>query len=608
MDGADNRIQVLPSELIDQIAAGEVVERPASVLKELVENSLDAGAHRIACQITDGGRRLIRVTDDGEGMSRADVGRSVMSHATSKIRTVSDLEEIHTLGFRGEALASIAAVSRLRIVSRRRQDEAGTELRSEPGARPAVVEIGAPIGTDVAVSDLFYNTPARRKFLRTAATELAHIQSWILRLGLVRPEVHFHLEHNGRTLLDAPGTEDLAQRAAVLLGREVFEHLHGLSHRDGDLAVTGLISAPSLSYPTPTQMYLFVNGRFVRDRTLQHAVSEGYRTILPERRYPLVIVRLTLPPQSVDVNVHPQKVEVRFIDGQRIHTFLSGAVVDILARSPWLKGARVYQLRSAGAHAVEEPGGAGTQPYASRVREALTRFENSTAGATGTSQRRPGQVLARGSTPPMPQPQPTQAALVAADRLRDYELVGRLWDTYLLLAHEDRFVLIDQHAAHERVTFERLRAAADKDQLRSQRLLIPLQLELDGRLMAVAEAQTGSLSQLGFEAKPVDSQTLAVHAVPALLADAPVGPLLRDVLSELSEFEQGASWESARLEILSRMACHASVRSGKSMGEPEIRALLASLEEVDFAGCCPHGRPVLIEMTRAEIDRWFGRG
>jgi DNA mismatch repair protein MutL len=612
MDILDNRIQVLPSEIIDQISAGEVVERPASVVKELIENSLDAGANRITCRVEDGGRRLIRITDDGEGMSRADVGLSVLRHATSKIRTVSDLETIHTLGFRGEALASIAAVSKVRIVSRRRQDQAGAELRCEPGVSPALAEIGAPIGTEITVSDLFFNTPARRKFMRTAATELAHIQSWIMRLGLVRPEVHFRLEHNTRTLLDAQGTQDLAQRAAVLLGREVFEHLHSLATGDGDLQVSGLISAPSLSYANAAQIHLFVNGRFVRDRSLQHAVSEGYRTILPDGRYPLVVLRMAIAPNLVDVNVHPQKVEVRFVDGQRVHAFLSGAIAEILARSPWLKGTRVYQLRSAGSQAVEKREGAGTQSYTNRVRDALARFEHSTAWTSGASRSQsgfiePGRLSPKGAASFAQRPQPAQTSFVASERLRDYELIGRLWDTYILLVHGDHFILVDQHAAHERITFERLRAAVDQDQIRSQRLLIPLQLELDGRFMAVAEAETTRLSDLGFETTPFGPQTIAVNAVPALLVDAPIEPLLRDVLSELWEFEKGASWESARLEILSRMACHTSVRAGQFMEEAHIRALLTSLEEVDFAGCCPHGRPVLVELNRSDIDRWFGR-
>ena len=339
------RILVLPSQLVNQIAAGEVVERPASVVKELVENSLDAGARSVACRVLEGGRKLVEVVDDGEGMAAEDLRLAVMRHATSKIKSSEDLARIGTLGFRGEALPSIAAVSRICITTRRREDDAGTRLVMEGGGEPELSDAGVPVGTSVEVKDLFFNTPARRKFMRTSATEMGHIQAWFTRLGLLRPDVHFRLEHGGRKLVDAPPASDLAQRAAVLLGREVFEHLFAVDHRQDGLQIEGLISDPEHSRSNARAVFLFVNGRFVRDRLLQHAVMEGYRTVLPTGRFPVVALKLLLEPESVDVNVHPQKTEVRFADTQAIHHACAVAVAEVLAKAPWVRGgkpARTY--------------------------------------------------------------------------------------------------------------------------------------------------------------------------------------------------------------------------------------------------------------------------
>jgi DNA mismatch repair protein MutL len=572
------RIFVLPPELVNQIAAGEVVERPASVVKELIENSLDAGAHSVFCRVEEGGRRLVRTVDDGEGMSPEDLQLAVMRHATSKIKSSEDLSRIGTLGFRGEALPSIAAVSRLLLTTRRREEQAGTRLQLAGGGKPEVSTVGAPVGTDVEVRDLFFNTPARRKFLRTSATEMGHIQAWFTRLGLLRPEVHFRLEHGGRMLCDAPPAPDLAQRAAVLLGREVFEHLFEVAYRQDGLGIQGLVSSPEHSRSNARWIFLFVNGRFVRDRLLLHAVMEGYRTVLPPGRFPVVILQLQMDPEKVDVNVHPQKTEVRFEDTQEIHRAFTVAVAEVLAKAPWVRGkpSRTYVVHKA-------------PERAAGVREALARYNASASRGTRSFSWTP-QEPSREELP-----------------MHEWRLVGTLWDTYLLVAHGDRLVVVDQHAAAERIAFERMRRSLDAGRVQVQRLLVPEQIELDAGAVLVFQSQRERIVQVGFEMEPFGPAVVNVTAVPALLTEAPLKTLVRDVLDELSDVGPGAPWEKARLEVIGRMACHASVRAGQSLSGEKVRALLMQLEEIDFAGTCPHGRPVLAEFDKSEVARWFLR-
>jgi DNA mismatch repair protein MutL len=608
-----DRIQVLPSALIDQIAAGEVVERPASVVKELVENALDAGAGRIEVRVRDGGRDLVRVSDDGAGMDRADLALSVVRHATSKIRAPADLQHIATLGFRGEALPSIAAVSRMTIVSRRADYTAGHRLEAAGGEPPRINETGAARGTDVRVADLFFNTPARRKFLRTAATEMGHISAWLTHLGLARPRVHLRLEHNGRKVIDAPGNAELAQRVAALLGREAYEHLHPIADEQPGIRVSGLVSDPGHSRRNTRGIHLFVNGRFVRDRLLQYAIMDAYRTVLPERRYPLVVLRLDLDPELVDVNVHPQKTEVRFADGRRVQRALAAAIGQTLAASPWAEAlspalaeqpGRRYRL-DGGPRPAASPQAAAA---AERVRAALGRFDRGGPGPGAPRPASPGAARA----PAAPGPRPP-AALRPRDEapgrpLHEWQLVGQLWNTYLLLCDRERLVVVDQHAAHERVTFERLRAAAERDGVRQQRLLVPLQLDLGPAGAEAAAAEGERLAAVGIDIEPFGPGVVSVKAVPALLADAPVAELVRDALDELAESEAASGWEQRRLAVLSRMACHGSLRAGQALSEAEVRSLLEQVEAIDYGALCPHGRPVLVRFGRGEVEHWFHRG
>ena len=600
------RIQVLPTTLIDQIAAGEVVERPASVVKELVENSLDAGATRIICQVEEGGKGLVRVMDDGEGMAREDLALCIVRHATSKIRQFEDLQRIASLGFRGEAMPSIAAVSRFSITTRRASDEIGSRLMMEGGSTPVIEDVGVAVGTTVEVRDLFYNVPARQKFLRTPATEMGHISAWVTRLGLIRPDVHLRLEHNGRKMIDAPATKDLGQRTAALLGREVFEHLMPVEYVEEGLRIVGLLSEAAGARSNTRGIHIFVNGRYVRDRLLQYALMDGCRTMLPHGRFPVAVLHMAISPEELDVNVHPQKTEVRFADARRVQRALRLAVAGVMANSPFdgmeqdVQPARSYTLHPSG-------------PRKSSVREALGNYM---AKTSGTYSPRSGSLFvpparawpeAQGGTEQMG-PGPIDAEQTGSERpLRDLAIVAQLWRTYILLADQDRFVLMDQHAAHERITFERLRQNMEQGEVRSQRLLVPVQMEADAAMEAVVLEQRERLLSMGFEIEPFGERTLSVKALPALLIRSPAVELVRDVLDDLAESDREASWEERRIDVLSRMACHGSVRAGKDMGEAEIRALLEQVELIDFGTRCPHGRPVLRAFSRGEVENWFER-
>ncbi|MBW1811278.1 MAG: DNA mismatch repair endonuclease MutL [Deltaproteobacteria bacterium] len=587
------KIKILPSELVDQIAAGEVVERPASVVKELVENSLDAGSSRVTCRVEEGGRKLVNVIDNGLGMDRDDLVLACTRHATSKIIKSSDLERIVTLGFRGEALSSIAAVSRMTITTRRKEDKAGTRLTIAGGSRAELVDVGAPVGTDVKVEDLFFNTPARRKFLRTTPTEMTHIQTWISRLGLARSNVHLILQHAKRTLLDAQATDDPAQRTAAILGRQVFEHLYPVDYTESGIRISGLLSDPEHTRSNPRNIYLFVNGRFVRDRLLQHALLSAYLTVIPHGRYPLVVLDLHIDHGSVDVNVHPQKTEVRFSDTNRVHRALSSAVADVLARAPWMKSTRTYLIKS-----QSTTDSTSKSQSADRVRDALARYHTSIGKQTSSFGLRA-----------KPAQKATEAARPAGEDLplSELKLLGTLWNTYIFLAAPDGLLVVDQHAAAERITFERLRQQFDNRKVASQRMLVPVQLNLDGAALAGLERYASEIADMGFEVEPFGPTTVNITAVPALLAHVQPTALLLDVLDEFTETGRDTSGHSARLEVIGRMACHASVRAGKALPEAEIRELLRQLEQVDFAGTCPHGRPVLVRFEKSEVAHWFHR-
>jgi DNA mismatch repair protein MutL len=581
---AGARVHRLPDALVDQIAAGEVVERPASVVKELVENALDAGASRVRIEVRDGGREWIAVGDDGCGMMPDDARLAIQRHATSKIGAVGDLQHIASYGFRGEALPAIASVSTLRLRTRPAEAAEAFEIRLRAGEVLEARAAGGPPGTRIEVADLFASVPARRKFLKAASTEWGHIADWLSRAALARPGVHFDVQREARPALVWPAANDALDRIAAVLGEREAEALVGVSHEEGRATLSGFVSRPDRHRPTLAGVHLFVNGRPVRDRVLQHALVEVYRDLLPRGRFPTAVLFLSVPFEAVDVNVHPAKWEVRFADPQWAHRLVRRAVRGAVEQRAWI------------APPAETSGGAGTV-----AEGAATRWTPaSTAPPTGHTD----WIFSQRTQPTSPATAPEPSRL----RFGDLRLLGQLLATYLLLEAKDRLLLLDQHAAHERVLYERLRADWIERGVERQGLLSPLAVQLESVLAREGER---ALS-LGFEIEPFGEDTVAVRAVPALLADRDPASLVRSLADELQAGGmEGQGAEVRALEpadrIFATLACHAARRKGEVLDPREQGALLDALDAIPWAPTCPHGRPVVVPFELAEIERRFGR-
>jgi DNA mismatch repair protein MutL len=570
------RIEVLSDSVARRIAAGEVIERPASVVKELVENSLDAGARGVVVEIDQGGTRRIAVTDDGEGMARDEVAVAFRPHATSKIRSEDDLLCVRTLGFRGEALPSIAAVSETEVWTRRRAEPVGTRFRIRAGEPLAVEDAGTASGCRIEVKDLFFNTPVRRKFLRSPATEAGHVAQLVGRVALAHPTVGFTLVQDGREVLAlSPG--DLATRVRRVLGREVESEMCGIEE-EGPIGIAGLATHPHYSAANPRAVLFYVNQRFVRDRLLLHALMSAYATLLPHGRYPAAVLLLAVPPAEVDVNVHPTKLEVRFRDSQAVHEAIRRAIRRIVGRLE-------------GAGAVAEAGAR----YAPGRPSALPSTEDRSMA--------PARALRLVPAAP-PEPSPLFPPLGRYGRLR---VVGQVFDGYLVCEGDGEVVLIDQHAAHERVAFERLRDQRRRGRVESQILLVPQTVDLEpGDAELLADAAAG-LAGYGLEVEIFGERTLRVRAVPAIFPAEDAGPLLRALASDLAEVGDSRAIEERAEDLLATIACHSVVRVGQRLSETEIRALLAAMDAIDLSTNCPHGRPVTATLARGELERRFGR-
>ncbi len=577
------KVQVLPEAVARRIAAGEVIERPVSVVKELVENSLDAGARTITIELEQGGRARIAVVDDGEGMSREDVELAFRPHATSKIRNEEDLLRVATLGFRGEALPSIAAVADVEVSTCRRGDAAGSRLRLRGGERLALEDAGVPAGCRIEVRDLFFSTPVRRKFLKAPATEAGHVSQLVSRIALSHPEIAFTLLQEGReTLVLAPS--DLRTRIRRLLGREVEEALlEAVKGGDGRGRVSGFVTHPHFSLAHSRALHFFVNRRLVRDRVLQHAVQSAYATLVPHGRYPAVVVFLDLEPEEVDVNVHPTKLEVRFRNAQAVHEAIGRTIRET--------------LRSA-----------GIRPPAASVPMVAERAERYEAAAAAPSKQTPLGLEA----PPVrlhlvPSPAADPGAAPRGGRLAALRILGQVFDGYLVCEGDGEVVVIDQHAAHERVAFERLRAERARGRVERQALLVPQTIELGPGEADHLAAAGDELAELGLDVEPFGERTVRVRSVPALLRPNDVAALVLAIVADLSEDERTRAVEQRTEQILATMACHSVVRVGQKLSDVEIRALLEAMDSIDLGSNCPHGRPVATRMTRAELERRFGR-
>jgi DNA mismatch repair protein MutL len=613
-----SRIAVLPPELADQIAAGEVIERPASVVKELVENALDAGARRIEVEIERGGLGRICVTDDGAGMTPEEAHLALKRHATSKLTAIEDLFTLASMGFRGEALPSIAAVSRLGLTTRAAEapdDEGAYELLVEAGVAGQGRRVGAPVGTRVEVRDLLMNVPARLKFLRGEATESAHVAEAVLRLALAFPAVHFRLRSDGRLTHDLPPHGSGFERARVGLGRgRTPAKLHRAAGEEGGVVVEAYLGSPADSANTSRGSYLFVNRRFVRDRSLLHSLVMGYGETLERGRYPLAAVHVTMAGSAVDVNVHPQKLEVRFARAQEVYAAVRHAVAAAVADAPWLADGpgsavagraslEISTLPPESRLYAREP----QMGYAERRRraeEAMRMF----APPMEPLFRAPPAAMATPVAPTVGLPADSVAA-PTSERGFFASLVylGQLHRTYLICQAPGELVLIDQHAAHERVAYQRLREAHGQKAVPSQRLLLPVTVEVELSLAAAASEHAALLSALGFELERFGESTVAVRALPDALKDADPTELLAEVLGELAARDATELVADKLDHVLATMACHSVVRAGDVLSPHEVRALLESMDGIDYRAHCPHGRPVLLRMSLGEIERRFGR-
>ena len=581
-------IKPLPELLISQIAAGEVVERPASVLKELLENSLDAGAMRIDVQLDEGGVRLIRVADDGSGIAPDDLPAALARHATSKIASLDDLERVASYGFRGEALASIASVARVTITSRHASQAHAFRLRSETDAVEPAALAG---GTVVEVADLYFNTPARRKFLKTEATEFAHCDEVVRRMALARPDVAFTLSHNGSARRRLAST-DFPRRAREIIGEEFFPHARPLDATAGPLRLSGLAALPAYSRSGRDEQYFFVNGRYVRDKLLTHAARQAWADILHGQRHPAYVLFLELDPAGVDVNVHPAKTEVRFRDARGIHQFVFHALQRTLATplstterppevSPAYAPAAFSYARQSGL-AVGEP---AARSYLEFARAAFADSEIGVSPAPTFGEQ------ARDGTAP----------------LLGYA-IAQLHGVYILAQNANGLVLVDMHAAHERILYEKLKQSLDAGPPATQSLLVPLLLSASEAEMATAGEQSEALAQLGFAVAAAGPRELVVRSLPSLLAGGNPVDLVRSLLKDLAEHPASRVVETQRNELLATMACHGAVRAHRLLSLPEMNALLRQMEETERADQCNHGRPTWVQLSMTELDRLFMRG
>lgn len=589
-------IRTMPDHLVNQIAAGEVVERPSSVVKELVENSLDAGASSVLVELEQGGKRLIRVSDDGAGIPPEELVLALERHATSKIASLDDLEQVRTLGFRGEALPSMAAVSRLRLSSRPPGAVHAWEVVVREGKISQPVPGNGAAGTRVELHDLFYNVPARRKFLRSDRTEYGHVEELLRRMSLARFEVAFEIHHDGRVTRSLPAALDAAgqlRRVGGVLGEAFLEHALRVEAGAGEMRLHGWVAEPRYNRARADQQHFYVNGRMVRDRIIAHAVRQAFQDVLFHGRHPAFLLFLDLPPTLVDVNVHPQKHEVRFREQRSVHDFIYASLHGALASAGVGAGApRPHGLPEG----TGLTGGETVRPLqdfmrldhpASRAAESLAAYAALYGGASESTRHLPADT---DGIPPL-----------------GFAL-GQLHGVYVLAQNAAGLVLVDTHAAHERITYERLKAGLESSGIRSQSLLVPLSVHVSEREADLAERYAEQLKALGIECSRAAPQLLLVRKVPTLLQDADIPDLLRDVLSDLASDGQSDRLRGELDEVLAGMACHGSVRAHRQLNLAEMNALLRDMERTERSAQCNHGRPTWVQLDMQSLDRLFLRG
>jgi len=608
-------IRLLPDQLISQIAAGEVVERPASALKELLENSLDAGSTDITVTLLNGGVKQLRVADNGTGVAKDDLALALTRHATSKIATLDDLEAVASLGFRGEALASVASVSRTQIISRYRDDPHAWRIESEGSAISGIEPAALGIGTIVEVHDLYFNTPARRKFLKTEGTEFGHCEEAFRRVALSRPDVAFMLQHNGRALSRLSISEP-QKRFGEILGVEFSAESFALDESAAGLRLWGMAAKPTFSRNARDTQYVYVNGRFVRDKLISHAIRQAYQDVLHHDRHPAFVLFLELDASLVDVNVHPAKTEVRFRDGQAVHRFVFHALHKALATPTGTSNLVTASQAPTNPFSPSFGNSASYPMFQSqidlRVNES-PNFYQTLFGNAGLQGHHAQNVDALGGNI---HAAPSDAPFSSNIDPQDFPLgfaVAQIHGVYVLAQNSLGLVVVDMHAAHERIMYEKLKTALDTSVVPMQPLLLPVSFNADRLEVATVQEQQSSeqgsgLAQLGFDLAILSPTTLAVRAVPVMLQDADAVALARDVLKDLREYGASRALTERRNEMLGTMACHAAVRANRSLSIPEMNALLRDMEATERSGQCNHGRPTWFQVSMSDLDKMFMRG
>ncbi len=647
------KIHVLSEAVANKIAAGEVVERPASVVKELLENALDAAATRIRIQVEAGGKKLIQITDNGCGMVRDDALLAFERHATSKLKNAEDLLSVATLGFRGEALPSIASVSRLRLETCAPEESSGTVVEINGGKIFKVEEAGLPLGTSITIRDLFFNTPARKKFLKAESTELSHIASLVTHYALAHPDKHFELHSSTNAILVATPVAGHSERVYQVFGKDVLEQLLPIAalqpleriglpqpppwhrteedeppHEPGEVRIRGFVSKPEIQKLNRNSIYIFVNGRLIRDRLLQHAITEAYRNILPPTVYPVVLLFLEMPSEEVDVNVHPSKTEVRFRQQTVLHDFVRDSIRDALMKarpvpqfiseihahptaSPSLTpGAHageasdtwrsLYQPPSAGGFSLQAP---APPPVTERF-----RFQGGIAveGNAAVSLARTAELVPDDGCAPAFADEPEIPSQLAPS-LASLKPLGQIRESFILAVNHEGLWIIDQHVAHERVLFERILKQRAAKGVESQRLLMPLILELTPAQQTVFAEISDELAKNGFEAEPFGTRSVAVKVAPAGVDAAQVERMLHELLQQLAREDQRVNLETVRTRIAASIACHAAIKVNMPLEQNKMEWLLAELAKADFPFSCPHGRPVVLRYSMKDIQRAFKR-
>jgi DNA mismatch repair protein MutL len=599
------RIIQLDRNMVNLIAAGEVIERPASVVKELVENSIDAGAGKIAVAIEDGGRRLVSVVDDGSGMDAQDLANAFESHATSKIKQVEDLHKISTLGFRGEALASVASVARVRAVSRTRESDQAHCLEIDCGDRSPVSPCSGDYGTTIQVRDLFYKTPARRKFLRTANTEIGHISEQFARVALPQGHLDLTLTHNGKELYRLPKTPNLKERVGQLfpmLACEPGDLVETQSDEKG-IRIGALLGRPSVSRTSNQFQYTFLNGRFIRDKFISHAIKEAYRGMLEPNRFPVVFLFIEMPCDDYDVNVHPTKIEVRFYNANLVHSQVLGVLRERLLGTDLNTRAQLPAEVLSGAGGAEI---AGQHVRRQQIAEAMAEFFKKHRPAQQQQFDLRPESAGERRGPDHKRMTADRAGPAFVPPLQDHRYI-QIHDSYIVEQTQDGFVIIDQHALHERMLYETLQRRLQRDSLESQRLLLPESFEVTDAQAGAIESHADLLAQLGIELTPFGPRIYAVQTFPALLANVPPTEFVQDLIDMLVERGDAVAKQDLFNDILSMAACKAAIKAGQRLTDSEIQELLANRQQFESTSRCPHGRPTTIRFSISDLEKQFKR-